>query len=725
MGGSLSGFTQERMLVVINASNKSPIPDAHIHADGHMIGYSDLSGAFSINQNITSVFIQSIGFNSAEFRITSKTDTLALIPKVYESDQNIVVYGAEPHTVNVNDYTGGQSNVSLDQMLSGIDGVAMIQRGAFAWEPSIRGVDDQRIGLTIDGMQVFKACVDKMDPVTAYVASDNLSELNIDKNGNSVAEQGHHNASINLVTKKPEFDPFSLNIKTGYRLPDNYRQLTVNSEISSSRHAFRFSGNLKQADNLVAGGDSTISNSGYNKLNANLSYRYKTRSDDLLDISYLIDEATDVGYPSLLMDATKATAHMFRVNYQWINEYESSPYQSLMVYANTVIHKMDDYSRDVANREVMRGMNMPMDGTTETFGFKFSRDFSKSTTRFSLYTDGYTSIAFGDMMMQSIYDGIEDMYLINLGDVRTNSVRFGNKISLFPSTNLQIKLEQSLGLNSVGLGNESMVSFFEGLYGERIESKTSILPAASVQAVFFPGNMNWNFSLSSAFSQRQGNHVELYGHYIYNYIDGFFYDGNPTLKRESTINNEFSARYETNNWAFSASVFYNYLFNYIHGMPNENLTNQFYQFKTYENIGDVVMTGTEIRMLIQPLAHLHLDTRLSYIYAQNITLNDPLPLISPLNGSVMVNYSRNTHFISMEMEWAGEQNRIAEITSNEDYTDGFTVLNMNYEKAWFGNKVSSVLAVNNIFDTYYHRHTSIGNIPETGRSLLLSISYKF
>lgn len=726
MGTGLNAIAQEMTLVVVDASSKTPIKNAHIHADGRMIGYSDSNGVFAISQQTTVVFIQSVGFNSAEFRITTKSDTLALIPKVYQSDQNIVVYGKEPHTVNVNDYNGDKTNVSLEEMLSGIDGVAMVKRGAFAWEPSIRGVNDQRIGLTIDGMQVFKACVDKMDPVTAYVASDNLAELNIDKNGNSVAEQGQHNASINMVTKKPGFNPFSLDIKTSYRIPDHYRQLSINSETSTEKHAFRFSGNMNKADDLVAGNDSSINNSGYNKINANIGYRYKTASNNLLDISYLIDRATDVGYPALLMDATEATAHMFRLQYQWLDELASTPNQTLMVYANSVIHKMDDYNRDVANRSVMRGMYMPMDGTTQTLGLRFSREFSKSTTRFSLFSEAFTSLAFGDMMMQSIYENIADMYLINLGDIRTSSLRFGNKINLFPREDIQLKLEQSLGVSHLTLGNESMVSFFEGLYGsENASSRIRLIPAASIQAMYYSVNSNWNFSLSSTFSQRIGNHVELYGHYIYNYVDGFFYDGNPGLKPETTLNNEVSARYESSHFAFSTSLFYNYLYNYIDGIPNQDLSNTFYQFKTYENIGDVVMTGAEVRILVQPIHHMHIDTWASYLYAQNTTINDPLPLITPLNGSIQTTYNRQSHGISIGMDWAAEQKRIAKITSIEDPTNGFLVFNMSYEKHWLDNSFSSVFAINNLFDSYYNRHTSLGNIPESGRSLLLSITYNF
>lgn len=78
-----------------------------------------------------------------------------------------------------------------------------------------------------------------------------------------------------------------------------------------------------------------------------------------------------------------------------------------------------------------------------------------------------------------------------------------------------------------------------------------------------------------------------------------------------------------------------------------------------------------------------------------------------------------------ELEWSAAQNRIAETTSNEDKTNAFAVLNFIWERNWMNGDLTSILQVNNILDHYYHTHTSIGNIPEAGRNMMVSLNYNF
>src|SRR5690625_5567611 len=65
---------------------------------------------------------------------------------------------------------------SLDALLESSKNVDMIKRGAYAWEPTMHGMTSERLALTIDGMHIFEACTDKMDPITSYVDSPNLAE---------------------------------------------------------------------------------------------------------------------------------------------------------------------------------------------------------------------------------------------------------------------------------------------------------------------------------------------------------------------------------------------------------------------------------------------------------------------------------------------------------------------------------------------------------------------
>lgn len=69
--------------------------------------------------------------------------------------------------------------VSVDEFLSSSDNISFIKRGAYAWEPLLNNMSTERSTVTIDGMHVFGACTDKMDPITSYVESNNLATIDI------------------------------------------------------------------------------------------------------------------------------------------------------------------------------------------------------------------------------------------------------------------------------------------------------------------------------------------------------------------------------------------------------------------------------------------------------------------------------------------------------------------------------------------------------------------
>lgn len=79
---------------------------------------------------------------------------------------------------------------SIDDYLEKSNNVTMIKRGNYAWEPTVNNMVSQRLVVTIDGMQIFGACTDKMDPITSYVDVSNLDKVTIGS-GQEGTENGH------------------------------------------------------------------------------------------------------------------------------------------------------------------------------------------------------------------------------------------------------------------------------------------------------------------------------------------------------------------------------------------------------------------------------------------------------------------------------------------------------------------------------------------------------
>ncbi len=713
---------------VVSQSTMEPIPQAHIlDSTGTAVTVSDVEGHFTLNTDkYHLITITAVGYSSKEIHLRPKLETIYLRPAVFQNKTELIIVGNPDDDQNIHAYHNQHASHNMDEFLEHIDGISTTKRGAFGWEPAVRGQSDQRMNLVIDGMQVFKACVDKMDPITSYVETNNLSKLQIDKSGSGVAENGTGNSTVNLITQKAETTPFSMEVSSAYRAPDHYRtfSLSGNGADKSGRNAFRFTGNYKKADDFQAGNDQTIHNTQYEKLNLNVSYRHQFPSQHSVEVNYITDKAYDIGYPALLMDATKALADIGQIQFNFADSDNHFQFESVQLYANTIRHWMDDYSRDVANRPVMRGMYMPMYGDTKTFGAKVNGEAVIQNHSFDWFIDAYTSEAFGDMLMESLDPNIEDMLIYNLDEVRTNNASLGFRHRIRLSQSVLLKVEENVRYKSLNTSSPSHASFFEGLYDRNVDTQGKILLSGS-GSVLWMLNDAWSLSGSLVYSERMGNHMELFGHYIYNYTDGYFYDGNPWLKTERSVNTDLNATWETDQHSLSFSIFQKQYFNYIDGILSEDVSNNDFKFKRYANAGDAIILGGEFRSINSLGEHLRLENRLSYLYALNQTLNEPLPLIPPFKGMSMASFTKGNNTFITDVEWAASQHRIAKTSSIEDRTDAFAIINLTYERSWFDAALITSAEVNNLTDEFYHTHTSIGNIPEAGRNFMVSVRYRF
>ena len=96
--------------------------------------------------------------------------------------------------------TSMKKAATVDELLVSSEQISFIKRGAYAREPLLNNML-QRSVITIDGMHVFGACTDKMDPITTYVASNNLSQIQI-KSGQEGNMRGGTVAGVDLQRKR-------------------------------------------------------------------------------------------------------------------------------------------------------------------------------------------------------------------------------------------------------------------------------------------------------------------------------------------------------------------------------------------------------------------------------------------------------------------------------------------------------------------------------------------
>ena len=151
---------------------------------------------------------------------------------------------------------------SIDEHLSELSHVNLVRRGSYAWEPVVNNMQTERISTTIDGMKIFYACTDKMDPVTSYVESGNLQSisLNAGLDGNPQAT-GNIGGALDLRLRKAgvDNDPFTATATAGYET--NGHVQVYGADAAWSSHRFYSNGGVfyRHADNYKEGGGREVS----------------------------------------------------------------------------------------------------------------------------------------------------------------------------------------------------------------------------------------------------------------------------------------------------------------------------------------------------------------------------------------------------------------------------------------------------------------------------------
>ncbi|MCP4882680.1 MAG: TonB-dependent receptor plug domain-containing protein, partial [Flavobacteriales bacterium] len=287
-------------------------------------------------------------FGQEDLRYQSLIDT----NKVVNLDEVILISREE-----LNHQKQEKPLSSVDEYLEKSQKITMIKRGNYAWEPTMNNMNSDRLSVTIDGMQIFGACTDKMDPVTSYVDVSNLSAASI-KSGQQGAEHGSIvGGGIDLKLQKSEFesDGWDIGLDTGFESNGEAKVFSSEFNFSEEKYFVNTDVIYRKSGNYSAGGNAEVLFSQYEKFNISATGGYKTSEKGAVIGSLIYDRANDVGYPALTMDVSLARAVIGSVAYEHKELTDDISRWESKLYLNSIKHVMDDTNRP----DVPIHMDMP------------------------------------------------------------------------------------------------------------------------------------------------------------------------------------------------------------------------------------------------------------------------------------------------------------------------------------------------------------------------------
>lgn len=611
---------------------------------------------------------------------------------------------------------------TIDEFLQQSSKVDMIKRGAYAWEPIINSMPTERTLITIDGMRIFGACTDKMDPVTSYVEVSNLSEATISSGQEGSCYGSTIGGSVDLKRSKTSFGTkkWEFHINSGYETNNQQKILGASIDYNDSLFFVDSDVMIRKAENYTAGNNREVLFSQFNKTNFSNTFGFKLKKNKSIEASLIYDKATAIGYPALPMDVSLAEAIITSVKYLYVPLNFKIKQWETKLYFNTIKHKMDDTTRP----NVPIHMDMP--GWSETFGYYSKLNFTKGKHHFLVNLNSFYNKSIAEMTMYPSDPNENLMFMYTWPDVRTfyNGLFLEDEFVFNCHSSLKFSTAIGSHINSIAsqFGLESMRIF----YPEMKAQKDRILKSFSSKYSYLKSGLEYSFGL--AYGERAPSVSEGYGFYLFNSFDGYDNIGNPNLKNEKSLESSFSIGFKNDKLKLNISSSYFRIYDYVIAKTDMSLVPM-----TIGANGVRVYTAFHYATLFNSSISTELYLSDSFKWFSQVAFskgrdneNNNLPFISPLSYNSSFRFTRNRFNAEISVFGNTTQTNY-NIQYGEDRTPSYAIVNINAGqkfKIGMSNCITKI-GVENVLDTYYSTYADWKNIPRMGRNLFINLIVEF
>lgn len=642
--------------------------------------------------------------------------------------EEITVHRQEDMATGIQKDKRASLQMPTDKVLEQIPGLQMVKRGNYGWEPTIRSLSAGQINVTIDGMHIFGACTDRMDPVSSYIEPNNLQSISLNLSPDFGNYGGGIGGGIDFKLKESGFSRSPLvqgSIGSGFESNGRGIQTLGSLAFTGPRFSMQANAIFKKSGNYRSSNREEIPFSQYQKWNAALAAAYKLNHSHELQLSYIQDEGRDIGYPALTMDVAFADAKIASLAHHF---HRSSTHRGLMhwqnkIYYNFIDHAMDDTKRPADQVPI----HMDMPGQSATVGF-----FSEA--RFLLPLDqlldvrlsGYQNQLSADMTMYPDFG--TPMYMFTIPDAERQhlSVDISDKISF--GSRFTTSINSTLTLSASHLFSEDGKVQLSGMLGGDDPARVDFLWNLNLRGDYTLDN-HWSLSAHLGRTSRSASLQEYYAFYIFNRLDGYDYLGSHRLNQEKAINTNLGVNFHHGPLEVDANAFGYFFSDYIAGrvLPDFSvMTIGANGVKQYQNIGNASLIGGEFVLAIQLGKQLRLRSSNSYSRGTDAEGN-ALPLISPFQTVNTLYWSLNGYHLDAEIQYDAAQKHVSQQVYGETPTPEVVLLHLGGRKSFqmAGTYWTASLRIENVMDQHYFRHQDIMKIARPGRNVITGVTLAF
>lgn len=676
--------------------------------------------------------------------------------------EEIIVHGDQhnlPHTI-------GDSAELLKKQ-----GVEFYSAGGVAKLPVLRGMNDDRVKLLIDGAETTSACANHMNPALSYIDASRVKVSEVLAGITPVSVGGDSIAGTIVITSEtPRYAETANALLTSgfvtafYKSNAREHAEAFNAILASDKLSLEYTGSRNEAKSYRDGNDNKVLDTLYRTESHNLTLGVKGEQQELI-VKVNHHEVPYQGFPNQYMDMVDNTSDGININY--LREQQWGQLDARITWQQ-VAHEMGFFTEEKTGA-------MPMFTEGKDVGYKIKLALPMA----SLNTDNqqpvlslgheYHQFKLADWwpaMVDSMMMGPDDFININNGE-KTRAALWAEleqQISSHWLIQTGIRYEHVVTdtgdvqpyntMSSMMMPNLDAPAADD--FNSRLHKQTNDNVDLTLLARYHPTSSH-NIEFGYARKTRTPNLYERYSwgrNTMAMTMLGWFGDGNAyvgdiDLKPEiaHTLSATFNWRATTNeSWELSATPYYSYVDDYIDvvqiGTFNPRNVMSVTRPKLQFTNVDADFYGLELKTQYVLWHDVtwgrgNIKSAMAYTRGQRHDGSADLYHIMPLNINLTLEHIINNWTNTLAVQWVDKKDRV-DTVRQENMTDSYSLVDIGTRVTL--NKLTLSLDVRNLFNEDYElplggisiaqwrAANTVGgfnSLPGQGRSIDIGVRYQF
>ncbi len=607
--------------------------------------------------------------------------------------------------------------------LFGTSGIWMQQTNNGGGSPFVRGLTGNQTLIMIDGIRLNNSTF-RYGP-NQYLNTINTSTIERVEimRGSGSVQYGSDalGGTIHFITKAPtissEQNTFDIGLNAKYLSDNMQKSGFMNFDYSSSTIGFTGLVSYKNYGDVLSGGDVGLQiPSSYNEYAASVKSILKVTDSYYLTLAYdylkqsdvdRYDQVTQRGYEYYKFDPQVRELAYLRNNFVT----NSDLFQDV---AFTLSWQLSDETRK------RKKENSPV----QTFENDKVNVFGANLETVSQFSNKWKASSGAEIYHDYVNSGKETE---NLSDGSVTYERGlyanGSKALNFSVYTLHNYILHKTGFDLGLRYSASSVDIQDETFGDVKISPMALTSHLSVQ-YYLTNDFQLIGRINTAFRTPNINDLSSFGSFDYG-----IEVPNENLDPERSINFEAGFKAKSEKVSGSLFLYRNNLSNLIDRVKTAFEGDSTYQGENVykkENVGEAYVQGIEGELTYYFITSFSFYTNLTYTFGQNISKDEPMRRIPPLNGNLTLIYQRSLLKVSLEFLFATKQDRLSSGDVDDHRipdggTPGWQVL--NFYGSYKIDPLTFSIGFLNIFNEEYRTHGS--GINGIGRSIYIAARLRF